>query len=113
MRQLSEAGKRTIGDLAQRYGFSPDAVVSMLESVVSGNGTMAQFSHPEFGGSGQWMRGGMTMVGDMFNNSLKATVDSLCSELSLLLANEPGIAVPASSQVQSQSQGGHTQTQGG
>jgi len=29
-----------------------------LESVVNGNGTMAQFSHPEFGGSGQWMRVG-------------------------------------------------------
>jgi uncharacterized repeat protein (TIGR03803 family) len=27
----------------------------------------AQFSHPEFGGSGQWMRGGMIMVSDMFN----------------------------------------------
>ena len=43
----------------------------MLESVVNGNGAMAQFSHPEFGGSGQWMRGGMIMVSDMFNNYLK------------------------------------------
>ena len=39
MRQLSEAGERAISDLAQRYGFSSDAVLSMLESVVDGNGT--------------------------------------------------------------------------
>ncbi|WP_439557121.1 SHOCT domain-containing protein, partial [Dyadobacter sp.] len=29
-----------------------------------------------------WMRGGMTMVGDMFNNSTRSTVDRLCNELS-------------------------------
>jgi hypothetical protein len=104
MRQRSEAGKRTIGDLAQRYGFSPDAVVSMLESVVSGNGTMAQFSHPEFGGSGQWMRGGMIMVSDMFNNSLKSRIDGLCNELSALVANEDDLITSGS--FQSQSQGG-------
>jgi len=50
------------------------------------------------------MRGGMTMVGDMFNNSLKATVDNLCTELSNLLARQPGIVSPAT-QTQSQSQG--------
>ena len=88
MRQLSEAGERAINDLAQRYGFSSDAVLSMLESVVNGNGTMAQFSHPEFGGSGQWMRGGMIMVSDMFNNSLKGRIDGLCNELWGLVANE-------------------------
>ena len=46
MRQLSAAGQRAINDLAQRHGFSSDAVLSMLESVVNGNGAMAQFSHP-------------------------------------------------------------------
>jgi len=49
---------------------------------------MAQFYHPELGGGGQWMRGGMTMVGDMFNHGLQATVSGLCSELSSLLANQ-------------------------
>ena len=34
----------------------------MLRAVRAGHGGMAQFNHPEFGGSGQWMRGGMTMV---------------------------------------------------
>ena len=30
---------------------------------------------------GQWSQGGMIMVGDMFNNALKARVDALCTEL--------------------------------
>jgi hypothetical protein len=34
------------------------------------------------------MRGGMTMVGDMFNGGLQATVAGLCSELSSLLNSQ-------------------------
>ena len=111
MRQLSEAGERAIKDLAQRYGFSSDAVLSMLESVVNGNGTMAQFSHPEFGGSGQWMRGGMIMVSDMFNNQLKGRIDGLCNELWGLVANEDDLISRGS--FQSQSQGGRQGIYGG
>ena len=48
---------------------------------------MAQFNCPELGGSGQWMSGGMAMVGDMFNHGLKNTVDNLCAELSNALVN--------------------------
>ena len=107
MRQLSEAGERAISDLAQRYGFSSDAVLSMLESVVNGNGTMAQFSHPEFSGSGQWMRGGMLMVSDMFNNHLKGRIDGLCNDLWALVANENDLIISGS--FQSQSQGGQRQ----
>src|SRR3984885_7914434 len=81
MRQLSASGQQAIDTIARTHGFSTDATMSMLESVINGNGSMAQFSHPEFGGSGQWMRGGMIMIGDMFNNSLKARVDSLCYDL--------------------------------
>ena len=36
----------------------------------------------------------MTMVGDMFNNSMKATVDNLCSELSGLLATQASLFAP-------------------
>jgi len=61
----------------------------MLEAVRLGNGTMAQFSHPELGGRGQWMAGGMTMVGDMFNHGLQAKVSGLASDLSSLLAATP------------------------
>jgi Short C-terminal domain len=74
----------------------------MLRSVINGHGSMAQFSHPEFGGSGQWMR-------DMFNNLLKGRIDALCRELSGLVANQPGLIASGSSQ--SQSQG--SQQQGG
>jgi hypothetical protein len=105
MRQLSPAGQQIIQDIAQRHGFSTDAVMSMLESVINGNGSMAQFSHPEFSGSGQWMRGGMTMVSDMFNNYLKGRVDALCSELATLIANQPDLV--RSGSFQSQSQGGY------
>jgi hypothetical protein len=41
------------------------------------------------------MRGGMVMVGDMFNHALKAKVDGLCSELSSLLAAYPFQPVPS------------------
>jgi hypothetical protein len=75
-----------IADIAQRHGLSREAVLSMLFALRAGGGTMAQFSIPELGGSGQWMRGGMTMVGDMFDNALKARVDALCNELVQLLA---------------------------
>jgi hypothetical protein len=107
MRQLSSSGQQMIADIARRHGFSVDAVLSMLQSVINGNGSMAQFNHPEFSGSGQWMSGGMTMVSDMFNNYLKGRVDGLCSELSRLLANQPDLL--RSGSFQSQSQGGQQQ----
>jgi len=102
MRHLSPAGQQAINDIAQRHGFSQDAVMHMLDAVVRGNGGMAQFSHGEFAGSGQWMRGGMTMVSDMFNNYLKGRVDNLCSELSNLVAHQPGLMQAGSFQSQNQ-----------
>ena len=75
-------------------------------AVLNGNGTMAQFNHPEFAGSGQWMRGGMMMLGDMFNYGLKNQVDSLCNEISRVLANQPGLLRSGSFQSQSQSGSG-------
>jgi hypothetical protein len=48
------------------YNLSTDAVLHMLVSVNNGGCTMAQFNCPELGGGGQWMSGGMTMVGDIF-----------------------------------------------
>jgi hypothetical protein len=107
MKQLSTSGQQAINDIAQRHGFSTEAVSSMLESVINGNGRMAQFNHPEFSGSGQWMSGGMTMVSDMFNSQLKGRVDSLCSELARLVANQPDLL--RSGSFQSQNQGGQQQ----
>jgi hypothetical protein len=105
MNQLSTAGQQALNDLARRHGFSPDAVETMLHAVVNGNGSMAQFNHHEFGGSGQWMRGGMTMIGDMFNSNLKSRVDALCFEVSNLIANQPGLGQTGN--FQSQTQGGY------
>lgn len=86
MQQLTSAGQNIVSDIARRYNLSQDAVIHMLIAVNSGGGTMAQFNCPELGGNGQWMQGGMTMVGDMFNYGLKMTVDNLCAELSNVLA---------------------------
>jgi hypothetical protein len=104
MQQLTPEGLQVVNDLAQRHGFSPDAVTHMMFAVLNGNGTMAQFNHPEFAGSGQWMQGGMIMLGDMFNTALKGRVDTLCQALSSLLATQPGLLQTGS--FQSQSQGG-------
>tara|TARA_R110001592_G_scaffold7745_29_gene42945 strand:+ start:1308 stop:2117 length:810 start_codon:yes stop_codon:yes gene_type:complete len=87
MQKLTDIGENFVNDIASRYGLSHDAVVHMLVAVNNGGCSMAQFNCPELGGSGQWMRGGMTMVGDMFNNGLKNTVDNLCNELSTILCN--------------------------
>ena len=103
MQQLSQAGQQVIAGIARQHGFSIDAVMAMLDAVVRGNGSMAQYNQGEFSGSGQWMRGGMTMVSDMFNNPLKGRVDSLCGELSNLITNQPGLMQTGS--VQSQTQG--------
>jgi len=86
MQQLTQAGQNLVDNLSSRYGLSHDAIIHMMVAVNNGGGTMAQFNSPELGGSGQWMQGGMTMVGDMFNNGLKMTVDNLCNEISNALA---------------------------
>jgi hypothetical protein len=106
MSKLTPEGEKIISSLAERYALGADAVRMMLDAVAQGGGTMAQFNLPEFGGSGQWMRGGMTMVGDMFNNSMKATVDSLCNELANLLTTQVSLFAPVPfMQPQTQSQG--------
>lgn len=87
MEQLTAVGQNIVNDIGYRYNLSQDAVIHMLVAVNNGGGTLAQFNCPELGGSGQWMSGGMTMVGDMFNYGLKNTVNNLCSELSNALAN--------------------------
>jgi hypothetical protein len=85
MQELTQAARQRVDDIAARNGVSQDAVLTLLRAVSNGGGGMAQFSHPELGGMGQWSQGGMIMVGDMFNNGLKYRVDSLCTELANLL----------------------------
>jgi hypothetical protein len=109
MTQLSPRGLRALGEIAHRTGFTEDVVTSMLFSVITGRGSMAQFSHPEFGGSGQWMAGGATLISDMFNNALRARVDALCNELSALIRSEPDFVAADSFQSQSQGTSGNLQ----
>ena len=87
MSNLTPAGRSVISELAMRYGLSEPAVEQMARAVSNGGGTMAQFNIPELGGGGQWMSGGMTMVGDMFNHGLQNTVANLCGELSNAMAS--------------------------
>jgi hypothetical protein len=39
-----------INDLAQHYGVSADAVMTLLQAFLNSKGTMAQFDHRELGG---------------------------------------------------------------
>jgi hypothetical protein len=82
---FTDASFQNITNIANRYGISVNAVTDLTQRLMSSNGSMAQFNIPELGGGGQWMQGGMTMVGDMFNNNLKSTVNGLCVELSNLI----------------------------
>ena len=110
MQELTPDGHNIVTDHANRFGFSQDAVTHMLLAVVNGNGSMAQFNHGEFGGSGQWMAGGMLMLGDMFNHGLKSRVDGLCQALAQVVSSQPGLLRSGSFQSQSQS-GGSNQSQ--
>lgn len=106
MQQLTPAAEQLVFNLADRYRVSTDAVKALLMAVINGGGTMAQFYHPELGGNGQWMRGGMTMVGDMFNYGLQGTVSGICSELSNFTANNQAyVPLPPAAQGQGQFQG--------
>jgi hypothetical protein len=103
MRILTEEGYRALDSIAERYGVSRGAVEHLLMAIAAGQTTQAQFNHPELGGMGQWSQGGMIMVGDMFNNGLKAKVSDICSELATL-ARSADLQAPQASH-QSQYQG--------
>lgn len=108
---LTDEGRRIVADVARRHGFSIEATTTLLNAVAAGYGTQAQFSHPEFGGMGQWSAGGMIMIGDMFNNALAGRVASLCQELSGLVQSQQMFFRPAQSQSQSQGSGTQAQAQ--
>jgi hypothetical protein len=74
--------------LAREHGVSEDGVRVVFDALRRSCGTMAQFSHADFGGMSQWSSG-MTMVGDMFNDSLKAKLNAIAGELSRHLREHP------------------------
>lgn len=81
--------RRLVETLAQRHQVSPAAVEALLAALRQGQGRTAQFNHPDLGGMGQWMAGGMLMIGDMSNGPLKATVAQLCEDLAAYLRAQP------------------------
>jgi hypothetical protein len=78
-----------IDQLAGKHGVSTAAVKELSDAIARGRGSLAQFSHPDLGGSGQWMRSGMLMIGDMFNDRLKARVAALCIDVADALGEHP------------------------
>ncbi len=73
-----------IETLARDHGVSTEAVRVLQEAIRRGGGRMAQFSHPELGGMGQWS-GDMTQIGAMGDTGLRDRVAALCA----VLADEP------------------------
>ncbi len=90
MQDLTPAAERIVGDMARRHGVSVGAVRTLLRALVAGGG-MAQFSHPELGGTGQWSQGGMVMIGDIFNQELKQRVSALCEDLASALRGNDSV----------------------
>ncbi|MEM5473087.1 SHOCT domain-containing protein [Hoeflea sp. AS60] len=109
MSELTQDARKALAEIADRHGVSQDAVEHVLMALMAGQGTQAQFNHPDLGGMGQWSLGGMTMVGDMFNNALKARVDGLCSDVSQLMRQSEPLHRPSEMSSQSQSQGPQSQ----
>lgn len=105
MNSFTAEGQKIIQTLAQQYQFSPEAVICLLQAMLKGNGSMAQFNHPEFGGAGQWMKNGMIMTADMFNHGLKARITGLCEALAQQCINQ--LAMPQTTSFQSQQQSSH------
>ncbi|WP_020560033.1 hypothetical protein [Thiofilum flexile] len=89
MPTITPETRTKLAAIAQQRGFSEATVTDLYLALVHGNGTMAQFSSSEVGGSGQWMRGGMLMIGDMFNNNLKGRVSGLFDELATVYEQRP------------------------
>ncbi len=88
MDPLTQQGVKIVEYLGQKYGVGAEAVMTLLEALLRGNGDTAQFSHPDLGGAGQWSRGRAAMIGDGFNEALRARVEGLCAELADLAKRE-------------------------
>ncbi|MBP0484344.1 SHOCT domain-containing protein [Sagittula salina] len=117
MAELTEHGQAALAAICERHGVTEQTVRALMEAIVRGGGTQAQFDIGELGGMGQWSRGGMTMVGDMFNSGLQARVSALCDDIAQAGGSaalfKPARAAQAMASGQYQSQGqSHGQSQG-
>lgn len=91
MLTLTPEGQAAIDDIAARHGLSVEAVGVLAKALSLGGGMQAQFNHPELGGMGQWSPG-MIMIGDMFNNGLKARIEGVMIELQQKMRAQPFFA---------------------
>ena len=82
-----------VANTAERHGLSAGAGQALYDALIAGGGTQAQFSHPDLGGMGQWS-GGMTQIGDMFNDGLKAKVSAFCRDVSAWAVDAHGGSSP-------------------
>lgn len=94
MQQPTDRGPQRVDELAQRYSVGTDAVMTLLQALVNNNGNMAQFNHWELGGGGQWMRGGMTMVGNMFMRNIVIAIFCDASGTSIWPTHSPSFGRP-------------------
>lgn len=101
MQDLNADVETAMRDIASRNDIGLDAVEVLFRALVAGRGVQAQFNHPGLGGMGQWSKGGMIMIGDMFNTDLKDRISRACTALSELVHAMP----PASSQSEVPGQG--------
>ena len=83
--------------VAREHGLSAGAVRALWDALARGGGRMAQFSHPDLGGMGQWSAGGMVQIGAMFDRDLKARVAAACADLAAAAAAEPSAAAKTTS----------------
>ncbi len=87
--RFSAEDRQFIQTLAKQNQVSESAVEALWVAIQAGNGTLAQFNHPELGGMGQWMASGMIMIGDFSNHQLKATIAQLCTDIAAYLHKQP------------------------
>lgn len=79
-----------IAEAAGRHGLSGAAARVLFDALGRGGGWQAQFSHPDLGGMGQWS-GGMTQIGDMFNDALKAKIAGFCDDMASVIRSTHAI----------------------
>lgn len=84
---MTDQTETLVGDVAARHGLSRDAVRALADALAHRSGG-AQWSHPDLGGMGQWTRGGMLQIGDMFNETLKAKVRAALADLTAGIAQD-------------------------
>ena len=59
---LQALSRADVEELATQHGVSAGAIEALADALSRSQGRAAQFSHPELGGMGQWMAGGMLML---------------------------------------------------